>query len=57
MFVNGTKIPLIPPLLTGLQVVTGFLGKANLFDKIFSRQCTTIVNNSSTRTNLTFKTL
>ena len=57
MFVNGTKIPLIPPPLTGLQVVTGFLGKANLFDKIFSRQCTTIVNNSSTRTNLTFKTL
>ena len=31
-FVNGSKIPLIPPLLVHNKLVTDFLYKANLFD-------------------------
>ena len=35
-FINGTKIPLTPPLLVGNQLVTDFLVKANLFNDYFS---------------------
>ena len=41
-FVNETKIPLIPLLLFGNQLVTDFLVKANLFNNYFSQQCTAI---------------
>ena len=50
-FVNGTKIPLIPPLLVGNQLVSDFLVKANLFNDYFSKQCTTIDNNSAIPAN------
>ena len=54
-FVNGTKIPLIPPLLVGNQLVSDFLEKANLFD-YFSKQCTTIDNNNAIPANTSFAT-
>ena len=55
-FVNGTKIPLIPPLLVGNQLVTDFLTKANLFNDYFCLQCTTVDNDSSVPPNITFAT-
>ena len=55
-FVNGTKIPLIPPLLVGNQLVTEFLVKANLFNDYFSQQCTTVDNDSFIPPNITFAT-
>ena len=55
-FVNGSKIPLILPTLVGNRPVTNFLAKANLFNDVFSKQCSTILNNSSLSTNLTFET-
>ena len=39
-FVNGSKIPLIPPLLVNNEFVTDFLEKANLFNDLFREQCT-----------------
>ena len=45
--VNDTKIPLIPPLLVGNQLVSDFLEKANLFNDYFNKQCTTIDNSSA----------
>ena len=53
-FANGTKIPLIPPLLVENQLVTDFLVKANLFNDYFSQQCTTVDNDSSIPPNITF---
>ena len=55
-FVNGTEILLTPPLLVGNQFVSDFLVKANLFNDYFSKQCTTIDNNSSTPANISFET-
>ena len=55
-FANGTKIPLIPPLLVGNQLVSDFLEKANLFNDYFSKQCTTIDNNSAIPANTSFVT-
>ena len=55
-FVNGTKIPLIPPLLVGNQLVTDILVKTNLFNDYFNQQCTTVDNDSSIPTNITFAT-
>ena len=55
-FVNGTKIPLIPPLLAGNQLGSDFLEKANLFNDYFSKQCTTIGNNIPIPANTSFVT-
>ena len=41
-FVNGKKIPLIPPVLVKDQLVTNLLEKANLFNEFFTQQCNTI---------------
>ena len=38
-FVNGSKIPLIPPLLVNNEFVTDFLVKANLFNDFIREQC------------------
>ena len=54
--VNGTKIPLIPPLLVSNQLVSDFLEKANLFNDYFSKQCTTIDKNSAIPANTSFVT-
>ena len=42
--VNGTKIPLTPPLLVGNQLISDFLEKANLCNKYFSKKCTTVLS-------------
>ena len=55
-FVNGTKIPLIPPLPVGSQLLTDFLVKANLFNDYFSQRCTTVDNANSVPPNITFAT-
>ena len=56
IFVNGTKIPLIPLLLVGNQLVTDLLVKGNLCNGYFSQQCTTVDNDSSIPPNITFAT-
>ena len=55
-FENGTKIPLIPPLLIGNQLVSEFFVKASLFNDYFSKKCTIIDNNSSITANISFET-
>ena len=55
-FVNGTDIPLIPTLLVGNQLVSDFSEKANFFNDYFSKQCTTIGNNSAIPANTSFVT-
>ena len=55
-FVNGKKIPLIPPILVKDQLVTNFLEKANLFNEFFTQQCNTIENDSTLPNNLVFET-
>ena len=55
-FVNGTEIPLIPPLLVGSQRVSDFLEKADLCNDYFSKQCMTIDNNSAIPANTSFVT-
>ena len=39
-------MPIIPPLLVSNEVMTEFEAKANIFNKYFVSQCTTIKNNS-----------
>ena len=47
-FVNGKKIPLIPPILVKDQLVTtNFLEKTNLVTEFFTLQCNTIENDST----------
>ena len=53
---NGTKIPLIPPLLVGNQLVPEFLEKTNLFNDYSSKLCTKIDNNSAIPANTSFVT-
>ena len=55
-FKNGFKIPLTPPLSVGKRLVTDFLEKPNLLNSFLSKQCRTLVQNSSLSTNLTFET-
>ena len=43
---NGKKVPNIPPLLVNDELITEFEVKANIFNKYFASQCTTINNNS-----------
>ena len=45
---------MIPPLLVANQLASNFLVKANLFNDYFSKQCTTIDNNSSIPANISF---
>ena len=55
-FVDGTKIPLIPPLLVGNQLISDFFAKGNLLIDYFSKQCTIIDNNSFIPANISFRT-
>ena len=55
-FVNGSKIPLIPPLLVDDKLLTDFLDKANLFNNFFAKQCTPISNDSTVPENINFET-
>ena len=54
-FVNGSKIPLIPPLLVNNEFKTDFLVKANLFNDFFRGQCRPIMNDSSLSNNQTIE--
>ena len=55
-FTIRSKIPLIPPLLVGNQLVTEFLVKVNLFNDYFSQQYSKIDNNDSISASITVKT-
>ena len=55
-FVNGTKIPLIPPSIVGNLLVSDFVVKSDLFNDYFSKQCTTIDNSSFISSNISFET-
>ena len=55
-FVNGSKIPLIPPLLVDNKLVTDFLDKTNLFHSFFVKQCTPISNDSTVPVNINLET-
>ena len=46
-FVNGKKMPIIPPLLVNDNFITNFLEKANLFNDFFRKQCQPLQNNST----------
>ena len=46
-FVNGQKIPIIPPLLVHDKFITNFFGEANLFNEFSSKQCRPLQNNST----------
>ena len=52
IFVNGSKIPLIPSLPVNNEFVTDFLVKANLFHDFFREQCRpiTLSNNQTIET-------
>ena len=55
-FANGSKIPLIPPLLVDNKLVIDFLDKANLFNNFFAKQCTPISNSSTVPESINFVT-
>ena len=46
-FTGRGKIPVIPPLQVNGELVTDFTQKANLFNDFFSKQCSTLDNDSS----------
>ena len=56
-FVNGSKTPLILPLLVNNKFVTDFLLKANLFNDFFREQCRRITNDSFLPKNQIFETV
>ena len=56
-FVNGSKIPLIPPLFVNNEFVTDFLVRANLFNDFFREPCRPITNDSSLPNNQTIETV
>ena len=43
-FYNGKRVPVIPPLLVNNKLVTDFKVKANIFNNLFSKQCTPLAN-------------
>ena len=45
-FVNGTKIPVIPPLLENNKLTIDFNINANVFNDFLNQQCTTVGNTS-----------
>ena len=54
-FVNGSKIPLIPPQLVDNKLITNFLDKANLFNNFFTKQCTPISNDNTVPASIDFE--
>ena len=56
-FVNGSKIPLITPLLVNTKYVTDFLVKANRFNDFLREQCGLITNDSLLPKNQTIETV
>ena len=56
IFLNGSKIPLISPLLVDNKLLTDFLDKASLFNNFFAKQCTPISNDSTVPVNINSET-
>ena len=46
-FANGSKVPVIPPLLINNEFISNFITKANYFKRFFNQQCTAISSDSS----------
>ena len=46
-FVNGRKVPVIPPSLINNEFISNFKTKANYFYKCFNQQCTAISTQGS----------
>ena len=44
VFYNDKRVPVIPPLLVNNKLVTDFKVKANIFNNLFSKQCTPLAN-------------
>ena len=57
IFFNGSKVPLIPPLLVNNEFVTDVLDKVNVFNDFFREQYRRIVNDSSRPNNQTIETV
>ena len=55
-FYKNKKIPLIPPLLIDDKFVTDIQTKANIFNKLFAEQCTSLGNGSVLPVNQMFLT-
>ena len=55
-FYNDKKIPLIPPLLVNNKFITDIKTKANIFNKFFAEQCTSLKNDSVLPINQMFLT-
>ena len=56
IFLNNKKIPLIPPLFHENRFITDFKEKAELFNSLFSNQCSLLKNCSKLPTNLRYVT-
>ena len=56
-FVNGLRIPLIPPLLVNNEFVPDILVKRNLFNDFYREQCRPLTNDSSLPNNQTIETV
>ena len=46
-FVNGKKIPSIPPIFENGKFISNFSSKAMIFNTFFSQQCTNVVTSST----------
>ena len=55
-YLNGKKIPFIPPLFMNNTFINDFKEKANIFNEFFSNQCTPISNNSKLPTQVICET-
>ena len=55
IFVNDSKIPLIPSLLVDNKLVTDFLDKANLFNNFFAKQCAPLSKDRTVPVNINFE--
>ena len=47
---------MIPPLIVDNKLVTDFLYKANLFNNLFTKQCTAISNDRAVPVSINFET-
>ena len=56
IFLNNKKIPLIPPLFHENRFITDFKEKAQIFNSLFSDQCSFLKNCSKIPTNLRYVT-
>ena len=55
-FYNGKRMLVIPPLLVNNKFVTDFKVKANIFNDLFSKQCTPLANRSKLPENQVYLT-